>query len=46
MSIFALKVSEDMRNPIFKSLKEEGIATFYLVLCRRRKSFNYQRTNK
>ena len=28
MSIFALKVSEDMRNPIFKSLKEEGIARF------------------
>lgn len=28
MSIFALKVSEDMRNSIFTSLKEEGIARF------------------
>lgn len=28
MSIFALKVSEDMRDVIFKSLKEEGIARF------------------
>ena len=28
MSIFALKVSEDMRVPIFTSLKGEGIARF------------------
>ena len=28
MSIFALKVSEDMRELIFTSLKEEGIARF------------------
>ena len=28
MSIFALKVSEDMRSSIFISLKEEGIARF------------------
>lgn len=28
MSIFALKVSEDMKSTIFKSLKEEGIARF------------------
>ena len=28
MSIFALKVSEDMRDPIFTSLKGEGIARF------------------
>ena len=28
MSIFALKVSEDMRNTVFTSLKDEGIARF------------------
>lgn len=28
MSIYALKVSENMRNSIFTSLKEEGITRF------------------